>query len=260
MVAALTASNVAAVWIPITSAGVSVLALVLSAVSLWRSHLAPQKIVTSAGPMTMCIHRMKSASGETWLLPHFAVAVSFTNSGAQIGRVNAIRAVVRYPSLPIPDAREVFTCHGEYDQAKYRQHGDRRFAMIEEALLGDFVPLVVLPRSTTTHFYVFDSRWDRPVRQRDIAVAVEIQTEKSATWRQVDTWEYRLQSDQHWKSLENGSRHSTQPTKSQHNHRYRHPDDLHDHTHDDAVGDDRPEVTHSVTEITGDPAEDRTDP
>jgi hypothetical protein len=199
---------------------------------------------------------MKSESGETWRLPHFAVAVSFTNSGAQIGRIQAIRAVVRYPSLPIPDAREVFTCHGEYNQAKYRQHGGRRFAMIEEALLGDFVPLVILPRSTTTHFYVFDNRWDRPVRQRKISVTIEVQVEKSTKWAQVDRWEYYFQSDRHWKSLENGSRYSTPPVKSDHNHRYRHPDDLHDHTHDDAIGDDQSELTHSVTEITGDPAAD----
>lgn len=240
-------------WISITSAGVSVMALLLSAITLWRNHLAPDQIVTSAGPMSMCIHRMRSESGESWLLPHFAVSTSFTNSGARIGRVQAIRLVVRYPSLPITDAHEIFTCHGEYNHAKYRQHGHRRFAMIEKALLGDFIPLVILPKNTTTHFYVFDSRWDRPVRQRGLIASVEFKTNRSSNWVPVDMWKYYLDSEQSWESLEKGSRLSTEPINSQQNHRYARPNDLHKYTRDSEVTSDQSLPIHSVQEITSDP-------
>lgn len=165
--------------LPIALSGVS---LIISLVTLWRAHLAPFKIVTAAGPLSMRLHAMSSEQ-QTWQLPHFSISLGMTNSGSQIGRVLDIRCKVRYPSLPIPGAYEIFRCVGEFDPVKYDEHAGKRLLMMRMAKITALTSFTILPKTTVTKFLVFSTRWDTQVRQRSVEAEIELLTDRTSQWQ-----------------------------------------------------------------------------
>jgi len=236
-------------WTTIATVSMSLSALAISTITLWRSHLAPSRIVSTFGPMHMKIHTMKSEN-ESWLLPHFATSVNFTNSGSQIGRVEGIRAIISYTALPIPDAYETFLCLGEYDAGRYWKHSHRRFEMIEKALDGEFIPLVILPKSTVTRFYVFSARWDKSVRQREMRVSVEIVTDRKPEWTRIGDWTFGFPEGM-WEEIEAGSSLIVRNDETRNPSVHTNPPDLHKYTFDAEVEAAQHKPVGPTTEITG---------
>ncbi|CCH28597.1 hypothetical protein ABZ816_34950 [Actinosynnema sp. NPDC047251] len=230
---------------------VSLLALTVSAVTLWRAQLTPFRLLVTADQVQLRIHQMESETGETWLLPHFALSVGFANSGTQVGRVLGVRLVLRYTSLPIPDAYEVFACHGEYDPVKYQAHGGKRFTMIDQAKLGDFHSFVVLPKATASKFYVFTVRWDKPVRQAELRLDLEVLHDRSTDWKTTHTWQLAMPGWA-WNSVEQGSSFTfvAEGGAAKRSSRDVNPPDLHKYTLDEemrAVTDDSVSVVREIT-------------
>lgn len=122
--------------------------------------------------------------------------------------------------------------------------------MIENALIGDFVPLVALPRSTVTRFYVFSARWDKSVRQEAISVAVEILAGKSRTWKPIGTWLFHIGSGM-WHELEGGSSYSVHPDGSKVHWGNTYPEDVHKYTLDSEMYAEGHALAGPTTEITG---------
>ncbi|MEV0677979.1 hypothetical protein AB0I60_15835 [Actinosynnema sp. NPDC050436] len=214
---------------------VSLLALAVAAVTLWRAQLSPFRLIVTADRVTLRVHRMES-DDESWLLPHFALSAGFTNSGTQVGRVLGVRVVLRYTSLPIPDAYEVFPCHGEYDPVKYEAHSGLRSTMITEAKLDDFMPFVVLPKTTVAKFYVFSVRWDRPVRQAEMHLDLEVLHDRSGDWTSTHTWRLSM-SGWAWNTVEEGASFgfTAEGGASKHSAPDVHPSDLHKYTLDEEL-------------------------
>lgn len=234
-------------WLTIASAAISCLALSVSAIALWRTHFSPFTVVATFGPLRVGIHRMKNGN-QSWRLPHVAISASFTNSGARLGRIMDIRITLRYVALPIADARETFRCHGEYDEKGYLEGHHKRFEMIK-AKTGEFLPFVILPKSTVTKFYVFDRRWDTLVRQRAVEIDFEIRTDAGRGWTRLETWQVPHLGSAWWNEIESGGTFTigVPGTESP----VTHPADLHDHTLDEGLlGDERFDAT-PTTETTG---------
>src|ERR1039457_316673 len=94
-------------WVGYVALGVSVLALVASGVTLWRTHLAPMRVLVACGPLTLRITPFR-ARDERWFVADVKIDLTFTNSGARPGVVRNIRMRADYPGLPISHAREFF--------------------------------------------------------------------------------------------------------------------------------------------------------
>jgi hypothetical protein len=223
-------------WRTLVPIAISVLALVVALTTLWKTHLTRFRLIAASGPMTMRIHRFRS-DGESWLLPHFVASLSFTNGGAQLGRVLDLRLIVRYPDLPIKKAYETFRLHGQYDRKGYDKHSSGRLKMIDEARLDDGVPFVILPKSTVTKFLLFDTRWERPVRQNNLEVELEVLTDKSRQWRVIEAWPFSVGGGM-WRELEeSGTSLDTFPKRyfEQADQPSINPTDLHKYTQDPDV-------------------------
>jgi hypothetical protein len=222
--------GVSAVWTTVIPIAISTLALVVSAVTLWRTYFAPFALVAAVGAMKFCIHQIKNDE-NSWRLPHFAVSIDFANAGSRIGRITELRAVVYYVDLPIEEARETFDCLGEFDPVKYEYEAKSRLGMMRSALLGGANPFVLLPKSTVTKFYVFSTRWDQPVRQKRFNVDVEVLTDNSKQWQNVGTWRYTVPAGM-WLEIEAGTSLGVASQKPAIEDPRIHPPDLHKYTLD----------------------------
>lgn len=201
--------------------------------TLWRTQFARFKVVTTAGSLHFREHSFSGEKGETWFLPHFATTLSFTNAGAVLGRILDVRAVARYPGLPIEDAFEVFPCIGEFDPKKYSEVGRGRLRMMDEARLGELTPFTVLPRTSETKFLIFSTRWDKPVRQQKLAVEIEIFTDRSEEWQKVEEWTFPNISPFFWHHVEAGGLFTTRSVNTAERSATQiNPPDLHKYTLD----------------------------
>jgi len=119
----------------LASAVVSVAALIVACVSLWRTHLATFSPRLAVGRLSLFADQT-TLDREWWYVPRVVVAVNVTNAGARAGVITDARVVARYPDHPVDDAHEIFRLNGELDPAKYHTlkcHKD----LFREAYRGD---------------------------------------------------------------------------------------------------------------------------
>ena len=80
----------------IATALVSVAAVIVACISLWRTHLAPFSPLPAIGLLTIFAEQI-TQEGEWWYVPSIVVAVNVTNAGARAGAVTDARVVAHYP-------------------------------------------------------------------------------------------------------------------------------------------------------------------
>lgn len=209
-------------WTTIAPVTIATIALLVSVLTLWRTHLAPFHLISTTGPIRLRVEHLK-VDKKSWWLPRFAVSVSLTNSGARIGRVTSMRIVVHYPAIEVDDAYEAFRCLGEFDLVEHEKDPTKPFRAFQQ----DFVPIVLLPKETVIKFLVFQTRWDSPVTTT-IEVGLEVQTDASKDWRVIDTWVFHL-DEIAWKTTEEGHTLISFTDDTLHMDD-RNPADLHQHT------------------------------
>jgi len=176
---------------------VAALALLVSVLALWRTHFAKMKLMTAAGDVSLHIAHMKGDDdGEEaeWFIPAVDVKVAFTNVGARVGRVKALRMRVGYPELPIPDAHEFFSLTAEVDTVLYEEHVANRFNWLSNAVIGEGAPFVALAKAPVEKHLVFGTRWDDPVIQM-LRISLEYVADGSNEWVQVEKWDLDLTPD-----------------------------------------------------------------
>src|SRR6266851_571603 len=94
-------------WLSYAALGVSGIALLVAGISLWRSQLAPMRLIVASGPLTLRVKRFDSDEKE-WFIADAVADFTFTNAGARSGIVQNLRLRIDYPELSIPDAHEYF--------------------------------------------------------------------------------------------------------------------------------------------------------
>lgn len=76
------------------SVGISLVALAISAFTLWTSHLSPFGLEVTYSDPTFCLYKVKLPDAKkAWWIPSFDVAVSFYNKGQRTGRIFDLRIV-----------------------------------------------------------------------------------------------------------------------------------------------------------------------
>ena len=184
--------------IPIVSAVISVIAVTLSLITLWKTQLSKFKTISIVGDLGLRIYPIRGEEGR-WFIPSFDVPISITNEGARPGKILGLRLKVSFPDLPIPDNKECFYPKWEVDGNRI---GHDRFRWISEATVADWMPFVVLPKVTVTKHLVFESHWNDPVIQKRVNCVMEMYTDIKQEWAEVAMWELRLSSNM-WSELVN---------------------------------------------------------
>lgn len=213
-------------WISLIAALFSLAAIVVSGIALWKSHFVKFTPLVSVGSCRLRIYPIKSGE-ERWYISSFDIPLSFTNQGAQAGRINDIRVKVSYPNLPIQGHYEMF--YPKWD-VNGRELSHQRFTWIENSVKEDWMPFIILPRETKNKHLIFETRWDEPVIQDKVLCELEIKYDEKPNWIKINDWDFKL-TKRHWYDMaENGVSFGVSPNLKSEKKDFIHPDDLHKYT------------------------------
>ena len=214
-------------WIALGAAIISLTALGVSILTLWKTHFTKFTPVLTVGNCSFRIYPIKNGN-ERWFIPSFNIPISTTNNGAQLGKVDDLRLKITFPELPIANHYEIFSAKWIVDANKLSKN---RFDWIDKAVVEDWMPMIVLARETKTKNIVFESiRWEEPVIQNKMICTLEIKTDSSKTYQQISKWTFRLTAKE-WVALaENGTSFSTSTDITQLEKEWIFPKDLHKYT------------------------------
>jgi hypothetical protein len=164
---------------------ISITALVISLLAVWKTHFAPFSALAVAGRLRFRIYPIKNGD-ERWFIPSLDVPVSVTNEGARPGVVKGLRLRLCFPGIPIPGNHESITASFEIAPENSKHIDEDRFQWIDKIVVGAWMPFTVLPKATVTKHFVFEARWEDPVIQETVTCTLEVS--ESGIWRKVVSW------------------------------------------------------------------------
>ncbi len=180
---------------------ISVVALAISLLALWKTHFAPFSALAVAGLLTLRIYPIQIGTNRRFTVS-LNVPVSVTNVGARPGVITGLRLRLHFPRIPIRGNCELIPPAFEITPEDARQIGhDREWT--EKIVVGNWMPFIVLPKATVTKHFVFESRWDDPVIQELVDCTLQIRS-GPGRWRKVKTWQLALIAEI-WSVLVDGS-------------------------------------------------------
>lgn len=211
------------------SAAISLAALIVAIVALWRTHFSTQRPTVAVGLIRHRIYPIRNEK-QRWFLTSFNLPLTIANSGAQALLIDDIRLSLHYPDVPIPKNHETVPVVWDMDPDSAKDINKDRFTWLKELKHTDWMPVVVLPKATVLKHLIFEKRWDEPVIQRRIFVGLHLHSSASKEWERVATWEIRLDNET-WSELANvGTSMGYHPEGSVSAVRSQIPDDLHKYT------------------------------
>jgi len=215
------------IWIAFGAVFISLLALGTSIIALWKTHFSKFSAVLTVGDCRLHIYPIKNEN-DRWFIPSLDTAISFTNKGAQLGKIEDLRIRVSFPKLPIPGHFEMFYAKWIVDG---KMISKERFNWIESAVIEDWMPFVLLPRDTKTKHIVFESfRWDNPVIQEEMLCELEILAKNRSRWEKITEWKFSLNVEVWSELVEVGTSISTSTDQKYEIREYLNPEDLHKYT------------------------------
>jgi hypothetical protein len=169
----------------------SLVAIVISLLALWKTHFSPFSPLAVAGPrLTLRIYPIQSGP-QRWFIVSLNVPISITNEGARPGVVNGLRLRLHFPGIPIPGNRDFIETAFEIDPKDAKQISSSRFEWLDKIVLGSWMPFTVLPKATVTKHFVFETRWEEPVIQKIVTCTLQVRSASKA-WKDVATWDLTL--------------------------------------------------------------------
>jgi len=211
----------------IASFAVALVAVAISLVSLYRSQLAPFRVVTVVGDLRLRIDHVKDG-GQSWYMASADIPVQVVNSGARIGRILGYRLRVSYPSLPIEGAYETFRAAFVVDQRALMTVGSARSEWLKAAVTDVWTPFSILPKAAVHQHIVFDQRWDDPVVAETIMFTLQQAHDGREGWTDVGSWEFGVDAEM-FAEMVRGSSFSTSPEGIPDDVMGIHPVDLYSH-------------------------------
>jgi hypothetical protein len=176
------------------SIAISTAAFILSIIALWQTHFAKFKLVNTVGNLQIRIYPLQHKK-EKWYLPTIDVPISLTNEGASVGKVLGLRIRINFPDLPKPNNYQIINPKCEVDFKKFESTSNQFFKWMDEAILREWMPFVVLPKQTITKHLVFQSRWEKVIIQDKVIFELEIYTNIKKKWQRIAQWDATLSSE-----------------------------------------------------------------
>ena len=176
------------------SIAISIAAFILSIITLWQSHFSKFNLVNTVGNLQIRIYPLQHKK-DKWYLPTIDIPLSLTNEGARVGKVLGLRIRAHFPDLPKPNNYQLINPKCEVDYKKFKSMSNQSFKWMDEAIIGEWMPFVVLPKQTITKHLVFQSRWDEVVIQDNVIFELEIYTNIKKKWLRIAQWEATLSSE-----------------------------------------------------------------
>ncbi len=169
---------------------ISLAAITISLLALWKTHFAPFSAVAVAGQLTLRIYPIKNGD-ERWFIASLDVPISVTNEGARPGVIDGLRLRLHFPKIPIPGNCESINPAFEIAPEDAKHISKDRFEWVDKIVAGAWMPFTILPKATVTKHFIFETTWEDPVIQEVVNCTLEIRS-RSGTWREVASWRLSL--------------------------------------------------------------------
>jgi hypothetical protein len=169
---------------------ISLAAIAISVLALWKTHFAPFSALAVAGRLVLRIYPIRS-DNERWFIVSLDIPVSVTNEGARPGVINGLRLRLHFPEIPIPENCEFINPCFEIAPRNAKHISANRFEWTDKIVMGDWMPFTVVSKATVTKHFVFESRWEDPVIQGVVNCTLEIRS-GSDEWLEVTSWRLTL--------------------------------------------------------------------
>jgi hypothetical protein len=170
---------------------ISVVALILSIISLWRSHFAKFKPLIITGDLFFQIFPIMNSKNK-WFIPSAIVTISIANEGARPGAIYGLRITATYPKKHAIDHNDVLEAVFELDVSKDEVIGKNRFPWLNEHSSVSWTPVIVPAGGTITKRLAFETRWNNPIAPEEMKLSLEILTNKKKKWQKADEWHIPL--------------------------------------------------------------------
>lgn len=193
---------------------ISILAFLVSLISLWKSSLTPFNLKVSYSSPTFTLYKITpSMSGgeKTWWIPSINMGFTFRNLGKCCGEVTDIR-IKGSLSGEIPDIRMVqnqeiknhqrkctFYAKWIVDYPKFEPIRHSRFEWITSSVIRDWYPLILAGDEEKSLHIIFEGgRWDEKYTG-NLSLALEIFSSKEEKWIECDKYEQLITKDMYEK-------------------------------------------------------------
>jgi hypothetical protein len=184
---------------------ISSVAILVSSLSLWRTHYSRFNPSAIGGPLKLRIFKLKSGN-DRWFLPVIQLHFAITNIGARPGLVKNVRIRAIYPGIGsiLRPAYEDFDWIGSVNLGKFVSHLPDYFKGLEEALIENDDPFIILPKETSSKEAIFSRRWDSPVIY-PMKLKLQYYTGPIRRWRTATTWYIYLDENDWIEAVEKNS-------------------------------------------------------
>lgn len=173
---------------------VSILALAVSLLSLWKSTLSPFKLKVSYDSPTFTLYKISpemSGRKKTWWVPSIDMDFTFYNLGKRGGEVTDIRLEGKLRSKEA-ERRFVFYAKWIVSFKKFQQNRDERLKWVESSIERDWYPLILTGDEQKTFHVIFEGfRWDRKYTG-NLDLSLQIFSSKKDEWMEYEKFEHSI--------------------------------------------------------------------
>lgn len=172
---------------------ISIAAILISLLALWKTHFAPFSTLGVAGRLRLRIYPIRN-DADRWFIASLDVPISVTNEGARPGVITGLRLRLHFPQIPIPGNCEFIQPTYEIATEDADKINQDRFEWVDNIVKGDWMPFAIVPKATVTRHFIFETRWDDPVVQERVDCTLEICSDY-CSWQIVTSWHVSLSAD-----------------------------------------------------------------
>ena len=177
--------------IPLISVVLSISALIVSLVSLWKTSLTPFKVKVCYSDLTFCLYKITpkmSGGKKIWWIPSIDIGFSFHNLGKSSGEVTDIRVVGNLKSKD-GERKCIFYAKWIVDYGKFRQNRADRFEWISSAIDRKWFPLILAGDEQKSLYIIFEGgRWDKKYTG-ELSLSLEVFSSEKERWVECDKYE-----------------------------------------------------------------------
>lgn len=167
---------------------ISIIAVVISLISLWRSHLMPFALrVTNSDPRFTLYEITPEMSGneegKTWWIPSFDMGVTLHNIGQKAGTVEDLRIKAEMNGEELTFRSKFLVDYGFFSE-NYQD----RFAWVNEGVDRSWYPILLPGKDEKTLHLVLESeRWEQK-KTGIINFKLEIKSDESEEWIEIEKY------------------------------------------------------------------------
>jgi hypothetical protein len=164
--------------------GISILALILSLISLWRSHLAPFKLKVAYDAPHFCIYKYEIGK-DLWWIPSIDLGMTFHNVGSRSGQVLDVRALLR---LEDKDGRiTIYPFYPQWivDYKKFNSIQRKRFQWLNEAVARKWYPIFLSPKKQVSYHIVLEKMPWEVIREGFLTLELQVFSTQKRNWKTI---------------------------------------------------------------------------